>query len=106
MVPAYTNSNLHNEIFESLHILMRNHSYIIGDIAYSKYLPSYIRLECIESGTTSANTSPLTSVTAAQAVTFTDGTVKWICDDIRNGDSVGEICFKLNVPAGYLILNG
>lgn len=35
-----------------LNILRRSHAYAIGDIAYSASLPSWARLECVQSGTT------------------------------------------------------
>ena len=38
-------------------MLKRNKAYSIGDIAYSSYLPSWARLECVTAGTT-ADTVP------------------------------------------------
>ena len=35
-----------------LPVLMRNKAYAVGDIAYSRNLPSYLRLECVSAGTT------------------------------------------------------
>ena len=37
-----------------INLLRRNHAYEIGDIAYSKNLPSWARLECVKAGTTAA----------------------------------------------------
>lgn len=38
----------------SLNLLQRNRAYAVGDIAYSKNLPSWARLECVKAGTTAA----------------------------------------------------
>ena len=35
-------------------ILQRSKTYAVGDIAYSKHLPSWARLECVRAGTTAA----------------------------------------------------
>ena len=37
-----------------LNILQRNRAYAVGDIAYSKNLPSWARLECVKAGTTAS----------------------------------------------------
>ena len=37
-----------------LNLLRRNKTYAVGDIAYSKNLPSWARLECVKAGTTAA----------------------------------------------------
>ena len=37
-----------------LNLLQRNRAYQVGDIAYSKHLPSWARLECVKAGTTGA----------------------------------------------------
>ena len=36
-------------------ILQRKRAYLVGDIAYSARLPSWVRLECVKAGTTAAN---------------------------------------------------
>jgi len=38
----------------SLNLLQRSKTYAVGDIAYSKHLPSWARLECVKAGTTGA----------------------------------------------------
>lgn len=38
----------------SLNLLQRSKTYAVGDIAYSKHLPSWARLECVKAGTTAA----------------------------------------------------
>ena len=38
-----------------LNLLRRNKTYAVGDIAYSKNLPSWARLECVKAGTTAAD---------------------------------------------------
>lgn len=38
----------------SINIIQRNKTYAVGDIAYSKNLPSWARLECVKAGTTAA----------------------------------------------------
>lgn len=38
-----------------INLLRRNKTYAIGDIAYSKNLPSWARLECVKAGTTAAD---------------------------------------------------
>ena len=42
----------------SINIIQRSHTYAVGDIAYSKNLPSWARLECVKAGTT-AETEPV-----------------------------------------------
>lgn len=37
-----------------LNLLQRSRAYQVGDIAYSKHLPSWARLECVKAGTTGA----------------------------------------------------
>lgn len=39
----------------SINIIQRNKTYAVGDIAYSKNLPSWARLECVKAGTTAAD---------------------------------------------------
>ena len=36
----------------TLHFLQRDTAYAVGDIAYTSALPSYLRLECVQAGTT------------------------------------------------------
>ena len=79
--------------------------YTVGDIAYLPSLASYIRLECCQEGTT-AETTPeeFNSTQVGQYVT--DGTVKWIVCDIRDGLSLGDIAYRPILKEGYVKLNG
>lgn len=83
--------------------LERNKAYNVGDIAYSLNLLSYERLECVTAGTT-GNSEPAFTTTVGQYIT--DGTVKWIVDDIRDGNLVGTIIPSLIVRPGYIKANG
>lgn len=87
-------------------MLKRNKAYSIGDIAYSSYLPSWARLECVTAGTT-ADTVPssLTMVSRA-GLLVSDGTVTWIVDDARDGNRVGDIVLKPTLNDGYIKANG
>lgn len=86
--------------------LQRNKSYEIGDIAYSSYLPSWGRLECVTAGTT-ADTVPDTLTTVSSGgVLISDGTVTWIVDDVRDMTPVGCVRGSLFLPKGYIKANG
>lgn len=50
-----------------LPVLMRNKAYAVGDIAYSRNLPSYLRLECVTAGTTGATEPDFSSVSTGGA---------------------------------------
>ena len=55
----------------SINIIQRNQNYAVGDIAYSKNLPSWARLECVTAGTTAANEpGGLASVSTGGGTTF------------------------------------
>lgn len=87
-------------------MLKRNKAYSIGDIAYSSYLPSWARLECVTAGTT-ADTVPLTSLMVSRAgLLVSDGTVTWIVDDTRDGNRVCDIVLKPTLNDGYIKANG
>lgn len=51
-------SNLSNTLSQRIdtvnHIRKNSTAYQVGDIAYSPNLPSYLRLECVQAGTTGA----------------------------------------------------
>lgn len=99
-------------------MLKRNKAYAIGDIAYSSYLPSWARLECVTAGTTADTIpSPLLmsyqfldtnkegfSLKAGQYIT--DGTAIFILDDVRDGNRVGDIVLKPTLNDGYIKANG
>ena len=87
-------------------MLKRNKAYSIGDIAYSSYLPSWARLECVTAGTT-ADTVPSSMVTVSSGgVLISDGTVTWIVDDVRDMTPVGCVRGSLFLPKGYIKANG
>ena len=85
-------------------VLQRNKAYAVGDIAYSASLPSYLRLECVTAGTTGA--SEPTFITQRAGQYQTDGSEKFILDDIRDGTPVGRLVGSLELPAGYIKANG
>lgn len=87
-------------------MLKRNKEYAIGDIAYSSYLPSWARLECVTAGTT-ADTVPSSIITVSNGgVLISDGTVTWIVDDVRDMTPVGCVRGSLFLPKGYIKANG
>lgn len=85
--------------------IKRNKSYIIGDITYQSDLSSWVRLECVEAGTT-ASTLPEDFNSAQIGKYIIDGTVKWIICDIRDGLCVGDIAYRPILKEGYVKLNG
>ena len=88
-------------------ILGRNRSYQVGDIAYSKHLPSWARLECVEAGTTGATLpTQIEQMVQNGGVIIHDGTAVWIIDDVRDGTPVGAVRGSLYLPAGYVKANG
>lgn len=86
--------------------LSRFKAYKVGDIAFPASAPSWVRLECIQAGTTSV-TEPgdYASVENAGEI-ITDGTVKFIVDDMRDMSSVGDVVFRPFTKTGYLACNG
>lgn len=87
-------------------MLKRNKAYFIGDIAYSSFLPSWARLECVTAGTT-ADTVPFSLTMVSRAgLLVNDGTVTWIVDDVRDGNRVGDIVLKPTPNDGYIKANG
>ena len=87
-------------------LLKRNKAYSIGDIAYSSYLPSWARLECVTAGTT-ADTVPFSLIMVSRVgLLISDGTVTWIVDDVRDGNRVGDIVLKPTLNDGYIKANG
>lgn len=88
-----------------VNLLRRSQAYSIGDIAYSKNLPSWARLECVRAGTTAASEPGGLAATSAGAL-VTDGGVLWIVDDVRDGTPVGSVRGSLYLPPGYVKANG
>ena len=87
-------------------MLKRNKAYSIGDIAYSSYLPSWARLECVKAGTTSATVPPALGTTHIAGQYITDGTSIFVLDDVRDGVRVGDIVLKPTLNEGYIKANG
>ena len=86
-------------------MLKRNAGYAYGDIAYSDNLPSWAYLYCVQAGTTAASEPSFTSVnTMGQYIT--DGTVKWIVDDVRFNIPVGVPFYDTYLHDGCVKLNG
>lgn len=87
-------------------MLKRNKAYAIGDIAYSSYIPSWARLECVKAGTTGATVTHDLGTTNIAGQYITDGTAIFILDDVRDGNRVGDIVLKPTLNAGYIKANG
>ena len=88
-----------------LNLLSRSKAYQYGDIAYSPNLPSWAYLYCVQAGTTAASEPSFTSVnTMGQYIT--DGTVKWIVDDVRFNIPVGVPFYDTYLHDGCVKLNG
>ena len=87
-----------------LNVLQCNKAYAIGDIAYSKNLPSWARLECVKAGTTAAMEPQWTNILGG--VILDDGSVRWIVDDIRDGLMCGSIGLEYVLKAGRVKGNG
>lgn len=79
-------------------------AYQVGDIAYSPSLPSWARLECVQAGTTSIEEPTYGSVQQGTAVT--DGTVRWIVDDVRDATMTGGVIYLPFTKTGYLACTG
>lgn len=88
-----------------LNLLSRSKAYQYGDIAYSPNLPSWAYLFCVTAGTTAASEPSFTSInTMGQYIT--DGTAKWIVDDVRFGLPVGVLFYDKKLRPGCVKLNG
>lgn len=88
-----------------INMLARNQAYQYGDIAYSNNLPSWAYLFCVTAGTTAASEPSFASVnTMGQYIT--DGTVKWIVDDVRFNIPVGVPFYDTYLHDGCVKLNG
>lgn len=87
-------------------MLKRNKAYAIGDIAYSSYLPSWARLECVTAGTTAYTVPHALGTTQIAGQYITDGTAIFILDDVRDGNRVGDIVLKPTLNDGYIKANG
>ena len=88
-----------------INMLARSKAYQYGDIAYSPNLPSWAYLFCVQAGTTAASEPSFTSInTMGQYIT--DGTVKWIVDDVRFGLPVGVVFYDKKLRPGCVKING
>lgn len=74
-----------NTIPQKVHALSTEYS--VGDIVYSKDLPSWAYLECTTAGTSSDTTVAEISSSATEGQSITDGTVTWLVHKIGNADS-------------------
>ena len=88
-----------------LNLLSRSKAYQYGDIAYSPNLPSWAYLFCVQAGTTAASEPSFSSV-SAMGQYITDGTVKWIVDDVRFGLPVGVPFHDKKLRPGCVKING
>jgi len=86
-----------------MNILKRDKTYIVGDIAYSANLASWMRLECVVGGKT-ALVEPTWGTTVG--VYVGDGAAVWITADVRDGLSVGGIDYLHILKAGRIKANG
>lgn len=86
--------------------LSRLKAYNVGDIAFCASAPSWVRLECVQAGTTSVTEPGDYATIESAGGIITDGTVKFIVDDMRDMSSVGDIVFRPFTKTGYLACNG
>lgn len=94
-----------NSFKAGINMLGRNKTYAYGDIAYSSNLPSWAYLYCVQAGTTAASEPSFSGVnTMGQYIT--DGTVKWIVDDVRFNIPVGVPFYDTYLHDGCVKLNG
>lgn len=93
-------------IAAATNMLKRNKAYSIGDIAYSSYLPSWARLECVTAGTTAVTVPSSITTVSSGGVLISDGTVLWIVDDVRDMTPIGCVRGSLFLPKGYIKANG
>lgn len=87
-------------------MLKRNKAYSIGDIAYSSYLPSWARLECVIAGTTADAVPSSMNTVSSGGVLISDGTAIFILDDVRDGNRAGDIVLKPTLNDGYIKADG
>lgn len=86
--------------------LSRLKAYSVGDIAFPASAPSWVRLECVQTGTTSVTEPEDYADIESAGETITDGTVRFIVDDMRDNSSVGDVVFRPFTKTGYLACNG
>ena len=86
--------------------LSRLKAYEVGDIAFPASAPSWVRLECVQAGTTSVTEPGDYADIENAGEIITDGTVKFIVDDMRDNSSVGDVVFRPFTKTGYLACDG
>lgn len=79
-------------------------SYSIGDIAYSKNLPSWAFAECTTAGTTGTSEPLWSSATVGQ--TFTDGSCTWTIRDIKMLTKLNISDYNLDTEMTIIYPNG
>ena len=92
-------------LITGINMLTRTKQYKIGDIAYSPNLPSWAYLSCVSAGTTAAEEPSFGDVTAMGKY-ITDGSVKWIVEDIRFNVPVGVVFYDSYLHDGCVKFNG
>lgn len=88
-----------------INIIQRKKSYKVGDIAYAHNLPSWAYLSCVSAGSTAAEEPSFGDVTAMGKY-ITDGSVKWIVEDIRFNVPVGVVFYDSYLHNGCVKFNG
>lgn len=91
--------------YAAINLIERNKAYTVGDIAYSPNLPTWAYLYCVQAGTTAASEPSFASVNAMGQY-ITDGTVRWIVDDVRFNIPVGVPFYDTYLHDGCVKLNG
>lgn len=92
-------------LITGINMLTRTKQYKIGDIAYSPNLPSWAYLSCVTAGTTAAEEPSFGDVTTMGKY-ITDGSVKWIVEDIRFNTPVGVVFYDSCLHDGCVKFNG
>lgn len=85
--------------------LERSTAYKVGDVAYSNKIPTWAYLSCVSAGTTAAEEPSFGDVTAMGKY-ITDGSVKWIVEDIRFNVPVGVVFYDSYLHDGCVKFNG
>ena len=92
--------------FGAINTCVRQKTYAVGAIAYCDRLPSWARLECVQTGTTATAEPALFAQTSVDGILITDGSAVWIVDDVRDGARVGDIILRPILRDGYVKSNG
>jgi hypothetical protein len=65
-----------------INMCKRSTAYAVGDVAFTPSVPTWVRLDCTQAGTTAINEPVWGAVTEGQEII--DGTVKWIVHDVKH----------------------